>query len=111
MYLEWTRYGLFERLWRQFSCPRETLRPERCQPFAVQVEIAQREAGAQPVVVLLDASVSHLLEAKDTFQDPERMFYFGSDSGLGGVAPPGLFVDIVLEPGSSAGHVLGVGRG
>ena len=73
--------------------PPETLRPERCQPFAVQVEIAQREAGAQPVVVLLDASVSHLVEAKDTFQDPEWMFYFGSDSGLGGVAPFGFFVD------------------
>jgi hypothetical protein len=44
----------------------------------VQVEIDQGEAGAQPVMVLRDPPVSHLVEAEDAFQDAEPMFYFRS---------------------------------
>ena len=39
----------------------------------MQVEIDQGEAGAQPVMVLRDPPVSHLVEAEDTFQDAERV--------------------------------------
>lgn len=54
-----------------------TLRPGDGQPFAVQVEVSKREAGAQPIVVLLKSTVSDLLEAEDTLQYPERVLYFG----------------------------------
>src|SRR5450759_185546 len=91
--------------------PPDTLRPERGQPFAVQVEIDQREAGAQPVMVLRDSPVSHLVEAEDAFQYPENMFYFRSYPRLSRVLTPGFFVDIVLELRPATGHVLRVRRG
>ena len=48
----------------------------------MEVEIDQREVGAQPVVGLGDASVSHLVEAEDAFQDAEHMFYLGPHARL-----------------------------
>ena len=86
----------------------ETLRPQRGQPLAVLVEIHQCEAGAQPVVILPDAPVSHLVEAEDALQYPERMLHFGSDSRLGRVFAPGFFIYVVLELGAAAGNVLRV---
>ena len=50
------------------------LRPDRGPAFAMQVEIDQGEAGAQPVMVLRDPPVSHLVEAEDAFQEAEHMF-------------------------------------
>jgi len=69
----------------------ETLRPQRCQPLAVLIEIHHREAGAQSSVILFESAVSHLIEAKDALQYPEGMFHFRSDSGLGGVLALCLF--------------------
>jgi len=43
----------------------QTLRPGQGQPFAVQIQVAEREAGAHPGVVLLRTPVSHLVESKD----------------------------------------------
>jgi hypothetical protein len=63
--------------WEAVSRPRETLRPEHYQPFAVQIEIHQSEIRAQPVMVLRDASVPHLVEAEHTIQDVDRMLYLG----------------------------------
>jgi hypothetical protein len=60
----------------------ETLRPRHCQPIAVQIQVHQREAGAQPLMVLLNPSVSHLLETEDALQNPEGMFHLRSHSGL-----------------------------
>jgi hypothetical protein len=40
----------------------------------MQIEIDQGEAGAQPVMVLREPPVSHLVEAEDAFQDAEHMF-------------------------------------
>ena len=60
----------------------DTLRPEHGQAFAVPVEVAEREAGAQPVEVLGQAAVSRLLESEDALQYPERMFYLGPDARL-----------------------------
>jgi hypothetical protein len=51
----------------------------------MQVEIHEREARAQPVMVLRKATVSHLVEAEDALQDAEHMFYFRSYSRLGRV--------------------------
>jgi hypothetical protein len=48
----------------------EALRGESCQALAVQVEIDQSEVRAESVMVPRDASVSHLVEAEDAFQDP-----------------------------------------
>ena len=86
----------------------EALRGESCQALAVQVEIDQSEVRAESVMVLRDASVSHLVEAEDAFQDPEHMFYFGSYSRFRRVLLFSDFIDIVLELRSLAGHVLGV---
>jgi hypothetical protein len=44
------------------------------QAFAVEVEVYQREAGAQSVVVLGQAPVAYFVEAEGAFQDAERMF-------------------------------------
>ena len=63
----------------------ETLRPLRGQPLAVLIEIDQREAGAQPSVILFESAISHLIEAEDALQYPEGMFHLRSDSGLGRV--------------------------
>src|ERR1700674_1596584 len=60
----------------------ETLRPRHCQPSAVQIQVHQREAGAQSMMVLLNPAVSHLLETEDALQNPERMFHLRSHSGL-----------------------------
>src|SRR6266446_9574587 len=68
----------------------ETLRPGHRQPFAVQIQVHQREAGAQSMMVLLNPSVSHLLETEDALQNPKRMFHLRSHSGLYPV--PGPFV-------------------
>src|SRR6266852_8142064 len=84
----------------------ETLRPRYCQPLAVQIQVHQREAGAQPMMVLLNPSVSHLLEAEDALQDPKRMFYLGSHSGLHPVLGLLYLIHTVLVSHSSAGHVL-----
>ena len=73
----WCRGALFR--------PPGTLHPQKGKPFAVVVDIDQREAGAQPVVVLFQAPVSHLVEVEDALQDPERMFHLRSNSGLGRV--------------------------
>jgi hypothetical protein len=60
----------------------QTLRPEQGQPFAVQKQAAQREACAQPVVVLLQAPVSHLVKSKHPLQYPQWMLYLRPDSSL-----------------------------
>jgi hypothetical protein len=44
----------------------------------VEIEIDQSETGAQPVVVLCDPPVTHLVEAEDALQDAERMFHLRS---------------------------------
>ena len=57
--------------------PPETLRPERGQPVAVLLQVHQGEAGAQPVMVLGQAAVSHPVEAELPLQHAKDMFYFG----------------------------------
>ena len=89
----------------------ETLRPLRGQPLAVLIEVHQREAGTQSSVILFESAVSHLIEAKYALQYSEGMLHFCSDSGLGRVLTLGLFVHIVLELSSAAGHVLSVRSG
>src|SRR6266446_2439588 len=84
----------------------ETLRPGHRQPFAVQIQVHQREAGAQSMMVLLNPSVSHLLETEDALQNPERMFYLGSHSGLYPVLGLLYLIHKVLVSHSSAGHIL-----
>jgi hypothetical protein len=41
--------------------PLDTLRPEHCHPFAVQIEIHKAEVPAQPMMVFSDASIPHLV--------------------------------------------------
>ena len=48
----------------------------------MEVEIDQGEVCAQPVMVLRDAAVSHLVEAEDPLQDAEDMFHLGPNAGL-----------------------------
>lgn len=48
---------------------------ESDQAFAVEVEVNESEAGAQSVVVLGHPPIAHLVEAEDSFEDAERMFY------------------------------------
>jgi hypothetical protein len=55
----------------------EVLR-EDDQAFAMEVEVDEREAGAQSVVVLGQAAVAYFVEAEDAFQDVERMFHLGT---------------------------------
>ena len=91
--------------------PPPTLRPEQGQSFAMQVEVDQSEADAQPVMVLVDSPISDLVETEDVLPYSEGMFYFGPDARLGRVLTSGFFIHVVPEPGPAAGHILGVGRG
>ena len=91
--------------------PPPTLRPEQGQSFAMQVEVDQSEADAQPVMVLVDSPISDLVETEDVLQYSEGMFNFGPDARLGRVLTSGFFIHVVPEPGPAAGHILGVGRG
>ena len=54
------------------SLQSETLRPEwnpaNCQPFSVLIYVHQREACTQPLMVLPDAAISHLVETEDAFE-------------------------------------------
>ncbi len=68
----------FVRCWRLFSGLQTHLCREFCQSRAVEVEIDEGEVRAQPVMVLRDASIPHLVEAEHPLQDAEDMFYFRS---------------------------------
>src|SRR5258708_35010376 len=77
----------------------------------MQVEIDQGEVRAEPVMVLRDATIAHLVEAEDAFQDAEHMFYFRSYFRLSCVLSFRFFVDMVFELRSAAGHCLRLCRG
>jgi hypothetical protein len=55
---------------------------EDYQTFAVEVEVHQREAGAQSVVVFCQTAIAYLVEAEDSFQDAEWMFKLGPHARL-----------------------------
>ena len=55
---------------------------ESDQMFTVEIQVYQREAGAQSVVVFRETPVADLIEAEDAFQDAERMFYLGTHTRL-----------------------------
>jgi hypothetical protein len=63
----------------------DTLWLHRGQPFAVPVEVHQREGCAQMIVVLLQAPEAHLHESEDSLQDTKRMLHLGSHPGLSAV--------------------------
>ena len=56
--------------------------PEHCQTFTVQVEIDQREVGAQAMMVFGDTTIPHLIEAEDALQNAKRVFDLGPDTRL-----------------------------
>src|SRR6201993_1807284 len=97
-----TRYSLSSFRNPPFTRVSETLRPLHCQPSAVQVQVHQRKAGAQPMMVLFNSPVSRLLEAKDALQNPERMLHLRSHSGLHPVLGLLYLIDKVLVFHSSA---------
>ena len=82
------------------------LRPEPNQPLALQVEAAQCEAHAEPVMVLPDASIAHPVEVEDTLQDSERVLDLNLHPRLRRVLALRGFIQIVLEPGPAAGRIL-----
>ncbi len=74
--------GSFKALWEPIFRPPDAVLPEHCQAFAVHVEVRQGEVRAQPVVVLRDASIAHLVEAEDALHDAERMLHLGAHARL-----------------------------
>lgn len=48
----------------------------RC--FRRRVEDDEGEVGAEPLMILVDASAINLIEAENALQDTEDVFYFGS---------------------------------
>ena len=73
--------GLHE-LWMPIYRPPDTPLPEHSQTFAAEVQVHQRDVGAQSVVILGDASVTHRVEAEDSLQNVEHMFHLGPYAGL-----------------------------
>jgi len=71
-----------------FSGALDTLRPERGQPFAGQVEVHQREAGEHAVGVLGQAPISDPVESELTLHDAKDMLDPGSHLRLGAVLLP-----------------------
>ncbi len=61
-------------------------------------------------MVLGQATVPHPVEAEDALQDAERMLDPGPHARFGPVLLPLELVDVLLESGSAAGHVLRSGR-
>jgi hypothetical protein len=59
-----------------------TVLREYDQTFAVEIQVDQREAGAQSVVVFRQTPVADLVEYEEAFQDAERMFYLGLHARL-----------------------------
>ena len=55
---------------------------ESDQMFKLEIQVYQREAGAQSVMVFRETPVADLIEAEDAFQDAERMFYLGTHTRL-----------------------------
>jgi hypothetical protein len=82
---EFTRMGRFSAcllISRGRFRPAETLRLLGGQPVAVLVEIHQRKARAQPLMVLTYAPVAHPGKSEDALQNAERMLHLGSNSQL-----------------------------
>jgi hypothetical protein len=52
------------------------------QSFAMEIQVHQREAGAQSVVVFRQSPVAHLVEAEDAFEDAEQMFELSPNARL-----------------------------
>lgn len=82
--LDWV--GLFRSA--LFSGAAGTLRPERGQPFAGEVEVHQREAGEHAVGVLGQALVSHPVKAELPLHDSKDMLDPGSHLRLCAVLLP-----------------------
>ena len=59
---------------RSVFSPMAAVLRDHCQTFTVQVEVDRGEVRPQPVVVLGEASISHLVEAEEPLQDAKRMF-------------------------------------
>ena len=85
--------------------PPDALLPEHGQMFALEVQVHQREVRAQPMMVLCNASVAHLVEAEDALQDAKYMFHLGSDFRLSCIFTPFYFVHIIFESGSATSHI------
>lgn len=89
-----------------FGPPPDTLRPEWEQPFAVMVEIHQREGGQQPLVVFLQAAIARFGKSKHPLQDAEGPLHLRPHPGLGAVLSSLLFIPAAPVSGSPRGHVL-----
>src|SRR5579875_260080 len=81
------------------------------EPPAVLVDVGQRKARAQPLVVLLQAAVAHLGQAEHTLEDAERPLHLGSDSCLGPVLALLGFIYTCFGFHSPRLHVLRSRRG
>ena len=77
----------------------------------MEVEVAQSEVGAQPVKVLGQPSIAHLLEVKDALEDAERMFYFRQHTRPIRVLSVLYLIHEILVFRFAAGHVLSLGSG
>src|ERR1019366_10462398 len=70
------------------------------------INVDQREARAQPLVILLQAAIAHLHEAEDALQDAEGPLHFRSYSRLGPVLALLHFIHTSLGFRAPVGHVL-----
>jgi len=89
--------------------PLETLRPQQDQPFAVLVEIDQRKGRQQPLVILLQAAITHFRKSEDALQNAEGPLHFRAHSGLGAVLAPRHLIDAAFVFGTPRSHVLRCG--
>src|ERR1017187_6404742 len=98
----WARAGVFLLLLLLFfppgglmRTPAGTLRPQRGhplvdpgQPLAVLIDVDRRKGRAEPLVILLQATITHLNKAEDALEHPEGPLHLGAHFRLCPV--PGL---------------------
>ena len=88
---------------RRFS-PTRWLRIQ--QPPARQEQFGQRGGYLQPVQVLRQASVAHLLEAEDPLDHPKHVLNLGADAGLATVGGLDRLIDAFAPSKTLIGEVL-----
>lgn len=81
------------------------------QAFAVEIQVDEREAGAEPVMVFGLAALADLVEVEDKFKFPERMDHLDAHTRLTATLLLLLVIHPILISGSLAGHVLSLGLG
>lgn len=81
------------------------------QSIAGKEQVGQRSAHLQPIQVLGQAAVAHLLEAEHALHDVDAVFDFRAHRGLATIARLDPLIDRDSPAIASVGEITGTGHG